>query len=131
MILVDSSAFIEYYRPSGDPSVSAAVAEAIALDSVAVNGVIQVELTAFVSREADRARLAADLQAFHWLELRHRDFDLAAQIGFDLRRKGITIPATDLIIAACAIGSGATLYHLDSHFDRIARHADLSARHLA
>ncbi|MFQ5743633.1 MAG: PIN domain-containing protein [Acidobacteriota bacterium] len=130
MIVVDSSAFIEYYRPSGEPVARAAVSDAIRSDLVVVNGIIQVELMAFAAREADHASLGADFQAFHWLELGRRDFDLAAEIGFGMRSKGITIPATDLIIAACAIHSGAILYHLDAHFDRIAQHTNLDARHL-
>ena len=44
LILVDSSAFIEYYRPSGLKAVQTAVAEVIASERVAVNGIIQVEI---------------------------------------------------------------------------------------
>ena len=35
------------------------------------------------------------------------------------RKKGITIPATDLLVAACAQTNGARLLHFDSHFDRL------------
>ena len=130
MILADSSALIEYYRPEGAPVARSAVAEAMAADSVAINGIIQVELMAFASRQVDYDNLAADFRAFHWLDLGRPQFDLAAEVGFRLRRQGITVPATDLIIAASAIGSRATLYHLDAHFDEIARHSSLDARNL-
>jgi len=131
VILVDSSTFIEYYRPAGNPGARAAVAAAIAADEVAVNGIIQVELLAFARDEADRERLASDFKAFHWLELGSTVFDLAADLGFRLRSRGVTVPATDLIIAASAIHSGATLYHLDAHFDGIAELDGLAARNLA
>ncbi len=49
MILVDSSALVEYYRPNGIPEVQAAVTEAIEADAVAVNGIIQVEVLGFAS----------------------------------------------------------------------------------
>ena len=62
MILADSSALIEYYRPSGDPLVRATVAEAVAADSVAINGIIQVELMAFAASQADYDDLAGRLQ---------------------------------------------------------------------
>ncbi|MDH3405056.1 MAG: PIN domain-containing protein [Acidobacteriota bacterium] len=130
MILVDSSAFIEYYRPSGNPAVRAEVAAAVAADRVAVNGIIQTELLAFASRPVDFEALAGDFRAFHWLELRRTEFDLAADLGFGLRQKGVTVPATDLVIAASAIGAGATLYHLDEHFERIAEHGELATRDL-
>ncbi len=130
MILTDSSALIEYYRPAGDPLARAAVAEAVATDSVAINGIIQVELMAFASGQVDYDNLAADFTAFHWLELGRAQFDLAADLGFRLRQDGITVPATDLVIAASAIDSKATLYHLDAHYDQIARHSTLQAANL-
>ena len=128
MIVVDSSAFIEYYRPRGDPKASSAVAEAISEDRVAVNGLIQVEICGYAASEATRDRLVSDFKAFHWLDLSRADFALAQDLGFQLRKNGVTIPATDLIIAASAMNSDATLYHRDRHFDLIAGQAPLSVR---
>lgn len=120
MIVVDSSALIEYYRPRGDPQVRETVAQAIAADEVAVNGIIRVEILGFAPSEVERRRLASDFEAFHMLPLGEPDFDLACRLGFDARRRGHTVPATDLIIAASALRSGAVLLHVDAHFDRIA-----------
>lgn len=129
-ILVDSSALIEYYRPSGSLKVQAAVAEAIASERVATNGIIQVEIVAFAPDQASYRKLQADFQAFLWLNLGSEEFALATELGFQLRRQGITVPPTDLIIAASAIRAGAVLYHVNAHYDSIARHSDLTARHL-
>ena len=131
MIVVDSSAFIEYYRQSGSRDVQDAVSAAIAADKVAVNGIIQVEICAFASGDRERRLLDADFQAFHWLRLRRGDFDVATELGFTLRRRGLTVPATDLIIAASAIGAEARLLHRDAHFDQIARHSELQVRSFA
>lgn len=130
MIVVDSSAWIEYYRPSGAPEVQRAVAALVAEDRVAVNGIIQVEIVAFASGEDERTMLENDFGAFHWLELSQEDFDRACSIGFDLRRRGVTAPPTDLIIAASAIGAGAEVVHLDRHFGEIAQVSDLRERAL-
>ena len=81
-------------------------------------------------RQQARAETAADFTAFHWLELGRAQFDLAADLGFRLRQDGFTVPPTDLVIAASAIDSNATLYHLDAHYDRIARHSALQATNL-
>lgn len=130
MILVDSSAFIEYYRPSGLRRAQDAVAAAIAADQVAINGIIQVEIVAFATSPEDYRRLLSDFTAYHRIELTEADFDRAVELGFDLRRKGFTLPATDLIIAASALRTRSTLYHLDSHFDVLSKHAGLSAVNL-
>lgn len=132
MILVDSSALIEYYRPTGSPPVRAAVIDAINADLAAVNGIVQVEVLAFVSpRRVSYAKLVSDFQILRWLHLSEPEFDFACELGQRLREKGITVPSTDLIIAASAILSDATVYHVDSHFDDLARHCSLRARNLA
>ena len=131
MILIDSSAWIEYYRSSGEHVAQMAVAEAIEEDQAAVNGIIRVEILGFAPDELQLRRLTSDFDAYHDLPLGSEDFDLASSIGFDLRRQGITVPATDLIIAACAIRADATLYHLDHHFEHIASTSDLDQEALA
>jgi predicted nucleic acid-binding protein len=130
MIVADSSALIEYYRKAGAPVVQAAVAAAIARDELATNGIIYVEVVGFAADERERRVLLADFRGFHRLELSNADFDLAAAIGFDLRRLGRTVPATDLIIAACAIRAQAQLLHLDDHFEEIAKVSALDSRRL-
>jgi predicted nucleic acid-binding protein len=130
MILVDSSAFIEYYRPKGVPAIQNAVGEAVKADLVWVNGVIQVEVLGFASGRPSFRELRHDFDSFHWIEVERADFDLATEIGLSLRKRGITVPAPDLIIAASAIRVDAVLYHADSHYDSLARHSDLKATNL-
>jgi hypothetical protein len=128
MIVADSSALIEYYRRGGSPAVQEAVAAAISADALAFNGIIFVEVVGFAADERERRALLASFGAFRRLALDDGDFDLAASIGFDLRRHGRTVPATDLIIAASAIRARAELLHVDDHFDEIARVSALSSR---
>ncbi len=42
-----------------------------------------------------------------------------------LRRRGVTVPFTDLLVAAVAAGAEAVLVHRDRHFDSIAAHVGL------
>jgi len=128
VILADSSALIEFYRPNGQPAVQAAVTAAIAEDRLATNGVIQVEVVGFATNKEQRRRLSTDFSAFHWLSLDAEVFALATRLAFDLRRGGLTIPATDLIVAASAISASAELLHVDNHFSLIAAHTALSCR---
>ncbi|MBN2493150.1 MAG: PIN domain-containing protein [Deltaproteobacteria bacterium] len=131
MILVDSSAWIEFYRPTGDPAVAEAVAELVASDRAAVNGIIQVEIVSFAPDRKTFLELLDDFRALHWIALGREDFDLACEQGSLLRGKGITVPATDLIIAASAIRNSASLFHTDSHYDLIADHTPLLATNLS
>lgn len=130
MILVDSSAWIAFYRPDGRPGAAAAVARAVEADLAAINGIVQVEVVPFARGERAQKLIADDFDALHWLPLEKADFDAACRLGADLRSRGITVPPTDLVIAASAVRHGATLYHLDAHFDLLAKHSDLDARSL-
>ncbi|NIN91393.1 MAG: hypothetical protein GTN76_10205 [Candidatus Aenigmarchaeota archaeon] len=52
-------------------------------------------------------------------------WDLAYEMAFNLRRKGVTIPYTDILIASAAIKEDIILLHADVHFDQVARHSKL------
>lgn len=59
MILIDSSAWIEYYKPMGDTQIKKAVYTAIQNDEAAINGIILVEIAGFV-REKERSLILTD-----------------------------------------------------------------------
>ncbi len=124
MILIDSSAWIEYYKPSGDARVKKAVYRVIQEDEAAINGLILVEIAGY-ARDSVRSLILSDFGAFHSLPLSDSVFLKAADICGTLREQGVTVPATDAIIAACALESNASLLHRDSHFEQIARHYPL------
>jgi predicted nucleic acid-binding protein len=46
-------------------------------------------------------------------------WEQAYELGFSLRRKGLTIPTVDLIIAALAIENKSLLLHHDEHYEMI------------
>ena len=125
MKLIDSSAWIEYYRKEGNTEYKAWISGAIQNNAAAVNGIIQVEILIFTKTQSEYDFVSSDFSGLHNLILDDHVFQKASEIGFDLRRKGVTIPGTDLIIAACAIVSNAELIHFDSHYKYIAEHYPL------
>ncbi len=125
MKLIDSSAWIEYYRKEGNKEYKNWISRAIQNNTAAVNGVIQVEILVFTKTQPEYDFISSDFSALHNLRLDKHVFKKASEIGFDLRRKGITIPGTDLIIAACALVSNVELIHFDSHYKYIAEHYPL------
>ena len=61
VILVDSSAWIEYYHRRGSREVRDAVFSTIRDNPPATNGTILVEVAAYAARDADAANLRSDL----------------------------------------------------------------------
>lgn len=125
LVLVDSSVWIAYYQPRGSEDLKAAVKELIERDEVAINGIIAVEVLRGTTSEEDYLRVLSDMEAFNELPLDWSAFRRSSKLGFDLRRRGIAVPTTDIVIAATALESGCSLWHRDNHFDLIAEHTGL------
>ena len=126
MKLIDSSAWIEYYRKDGKKEYKDSISSAIRSNTAAVNGVIQLEILVFTKTESEYNAISSDFDAVHNLELNEKVFQKASEMGFNLRRKGITIPSADLIIAANAIVTESQLIHFDKHYTYIAEHYSLN-----
>ncbi len=125
MKLIDSSCWVDFYRPDGDSRIQAAVAEAIESDEAAICGMIRVEILGYIARQAEYNAVTEDFSGLHDLPLTHREFSTAVEIGRTLRGKGASVPATDLVIAAAALNNDALLLHCDRHFLTIGKHTAL------
>ncbi len=69
-------------------------------------------MVAYATRDVDSLNVRSDLSGCHWLELTGPVFELAVAMGRELRTLGVTVPATDLIIASSARLAGAELLHM-------------------
>jgi predicted nucleic acid-binding protein len=127
VILIDSSAWVEYDRATGSPS-HLRLKELIETDgSVAVTEPIVMEVLAGARddrRESDLRRL---LGRFHLLSFDSvSDFDGAVKIYRRCRAAGITPRGMlDCMIAAVAWRQPASLLAHDADMDRVARVIDL------
>jgi predicted nucleic acid-binding protein len=71
---------------------------------------------------------ARDEEAFEQLSIDLEEIPItkevwlgAARLGYTPRRKGITLPLPDLLIAQLAIAEKLELWHADEHFEDIKR----------
>jgi predicted nucleic acid-binding protein len=123
MILIDTSAWVEYFRGSG----SAAALEVRRLltdhtDDIAMCEPVAMEILAGAGDDAAHAKLERLVNGLPSLAFdATRDFRSAAQIYRAGRRGGRTIRSmTDCLTAAMAIRHDATVIHRDADFDVIA-----------
>lgn len=122
MILVDSSAWVEFDRATGSP-VDTRLTDLITnTDEVAVTQPVIMEVVAGArdeNRERDLRRLLARFSLLRFDDA--IDFDGAARIYRQCRREGITPRGTvDCMIAAVALRHGARLLAADADLDRVA-----------
>lgn len=121
-ILVDTSAWIEFYHPQGSEAVKRAVAEALEAHEVAVVAPVAVELLSGAKTDSNFLALQRDLGALSFLPLDWGAAIEAARLGWALARARRGVPTIDLLIAAAAQVSKYGVWHYgDAHFVTIAK----------
>ncbi len=128
MILVDTSAWIEFQRAT-ESSVDHRLTNALEVEEpLATMGIVILELLAGARDERQARELRRLLDRCRFLPLQEpSDHESAAALYRACRREGTTIRRLpDCLIAAVAIRAGTALLHQDADFDAIARHAPLS-----
>ena len=86
-------------------------------DTVVTTGIIKLEILTGAKTEKEYRRLKSRFDALDSVETDEALWQKACEHGFKLRRRGLTIPSTDVLIASCALQAGAILLHADAHFD--------------
>lgn len=127
MILLDSSAWVEFLRATGSPT-HRWVRSALQGDAeLACTDAIVMEILAGARDEADRDRLRRLLYGLRFLPVEGpADYEAAAELYRLCRQAGETPrKLTDCLIAAVAIRNDAELLCEDADFLTIARHAPL------
>ena len=124
-VLVDTSAWLFALRKDFLPEIKDRIDLLLIENLVLTTGIIRLELLAGTRTEEEYGRLKKRLSALESIETDDLLWETACDTGFKLRRKGITIPYTDILIAACALSWGCIVLHADSHFDLIAEHLNL------
>lgn len=118
-IMVDTSVWIEYFR--GKLGHKEEMLErGLNQNLVFVTGPIVSELLQGVKSAKEYEMLGQCIDAIPYVNCEYGDWIKAGEMAFELRRKGITIPLSDIIIAAVAIRIGAKIYTRDQHFKKIA-----------
>jgi predicted nucleic acid-binding protein len=123
--LVDSSAWIFSLRRDSVESIKHRIDELLAQNAVTITGMIRLELLAGARTRPEFDQLNFPLSTLPQLETVDDSWVRAGRLAFDLRRRGLTVPLTDVLIASTALENDATILHADTHFDRIAEHTEL------
>lgn len=124
MILIDTSAWVEFLRDTGSPACNRV--EAALERDIATCDPIRMEVLAGARDEWHLAGLRGLLARATVLPTAPVDHEEAAALYRLCRRRGETVRSlTDCLIAAVAIRAGAAVFHHDRDFTVLARHTTL------
>ena len=117
-VLIDTSIWIEFFNR--DSSQPGDLLQQLLLEGRATTtGIILTELLQGAKLEKEFEAILSIVSAVPVLEATLETWVQAGRISFGLRRKGITIPTTDLVIATIAIQNECQVFSLDPHFNKI------------
>ena len=119
-LLIDTSAWIEAMRRRGDEATRREVHAALRSGRARFCDFVRLELWNGVGGDAERKWLVELEQSVENVPTDERVWSEARRLAQETRRQGLSLPATDLLIAACSRVHGLEILHRDTHFDRLA-----------
>ena len=124
MILIDTSAWIEFLRDTGTATCNRV--ETLLESEIAICDAIRMEVLAGARDERHLMSLRRLLARATVLPTGPIDYDDAAALYRVCRREGETVRRLiDCLIGAVAIRADAPVLHSDADFGALARHTDL------
>ena len=124
MILIDTSAWVEFLRDTGSP-ICQRVDDLLAAE-IATCDAVRMKVPSGAHNEEHLQQLRRLLARASILPTESVDCDAAAALYRTCRQRGHTVrKLIDCLIAAVAIRGDAPILHKDADFDILARHTAL------
>jgi len=130
LFLIDTSAWILGLKRNSSVQIKNILMEILDKDQSATAGIIILELLQGTKTKKEYEEIFSDLSALHYFEENKEIWKKASLLGFELRRKGKTIPSTDLLIASISLYYNLNILHADNHFEIIKLYSNLKTTDL-
>lgn len=118
MILIDTSAWIEFFRRKGNPLVKQRIATLITANEAAYSCPVVFELISG-ALDQELPAISKGLSFATRIQLSPSDWDMAAHSARTLRKAGVTVPPDDLLIATVGFERSIPIMCRDKHFSMI------------
>ncbi len=116
-ILADTSIWIEFFRP--DTAAGNLLETLLTENSVVTCGIVLFELMQGVKSDKEKAAIMDALSGLPYREMNEQLWLRSAELSSSLKKKGVTLPLSDIFIAAIAIEHNLSVFTLDKHFEQI------------
>ena len=119
MTLIDTSAWVEALRRDGDGGVRSEVARLLKTGHAVLCDIVILELWNGARGEYERSKVRQITETLECVPTTDTVWTMAHNLATICRTRGITVPSTDLLIAATSRVHGLELLEADSHFQTI------------
>ena len=116
-ILADTSVWIEFFKPGSRMANSL---ETLIMDnSVWICGIVLFELIQGVRSEDERSKILSTMSNLKYIEMTKPLWQKAGELASSLKKNGLNLPVSDILIATSAIEYRLSILTLDKHFEQI------------
>ena len=116
-ILPDTTVWIEFFRTR---SKTGDILESLIKEgSVWLCGTVLFEILQGVRTEEEKSNVLEMLSDLPYVEMSQPLWQKASEISASLRKNGLNLPLSDILIAAVAIRNNFSVFTLDKHFEQI------------
>lgn len=116
-VLVDTSVLISFFK--GTHELVEEVTKLLQNNRAVITGIIIAELLQGMKLLREEQTFAELLTALCHLELTNDIWIKTGKTALLLRRKGVSLPLSDVAIATLAIEHNLSIFTLDKHFEQI------------
>lgn len=118
-LLPDTCVWIDFLK-NRNTLLTLQLEQALLQGEVYTCGVVLYELLQGIRNPGEDQQVQAAFDALIMLEITSKTWASAAKLSSELRKMGITLPMSDIIIAAVATEHNLTIMTEDQHFQQIA-----------
>ena len=116
MVMIDTSSWIEMLRSGGRADVRERVNAHLRAGDACIVPMVRLELWNGARGEQEKRALREFEETLPELEMTPEIWDKACALARSARLAGLTTPASDILIMACARHYGASIDAVDAHF---------------
>ena len=117
-VIVDTSVWIQFFN-APQSKEKAELDKLLSDNRVVVVGVVVSELFQGSDSQKNCERIEDKIVVLPYAEVSSNVWIEAGEASFNLRKQGISVPLTDILIATLAKENDFEVYTLDPHFKRI------------
>ena len=118
MVIADTSAWIPFFTDPGSPE-KRAMDILIDAEELVLVGIVLAELLQGCRTPNESNEIVSTLSGLRFLETTFATWHQAGELSASLRRRGTTLPLSDVLIASLALQHRCQVYALDPHFREI------------
>ena len=116
-ILVDTSIWIEFFRPKSE--LGRLVEIFLAEDAVCTCGIVMFEVLKGIKSGDEKSKILSIFEILPYAEMTKNLWQRASELSVHLGKKGLNLPNSDIFIATIALEHNLYIFTLDRHFKQI------------